>query len=454
MKRIFSLLIFLGLPAWLFAQLDSFNLAAYKLPDIKTQKLDFSLAGDGLNYFNYQVNGSDTTKNNDARFHGNFGATYSLFRNRADYQGEQYASLSFNSINSTQDTRKQRSTEVNLSVRSTNRAYFNKGLFLQYGIIMSDALNFNYHTRFELTPVKGFGNSMTAMVPLLIGKGRIEPVQDARLAVYILEDLIKTGSISRIPDQEEIMEFARLISATKNKRFFDSRIKRIWEIEMIDAWLQSRNFLTKTDATYFTRLYDNWIYSSGPVRESGKRFSAGFEPEIYADVHSTFISGDTAGSSREDHQSYTLRAVIRHEKANPINLYWQSGHLLELAGLRVLDDPANDWYTQLTGRIQYSWGWFPNSRTNMDISVNLAGDYYGPDVTVESGELSYFVFYPDIRYSFYYYISPELRLTIDYNGSYSLFGERRDPLIPPFIKYRSGHALQQSLSLKISYSLF
>jgi hypothetical protein len=34
-------------------------------------------------------------------------------------------------------------------------------------------------------------------VPLLIGHGRIEQIQDARLAIYILEELQKAGRISR-----------------------------------------------------------------------------------------------------------------------------------------------------------------------------------------------------------------------------------------------------------------
>ena len=55
-------------------------------------------------------------------------------------------------------------------------------------------------------------------------------------------------------------------------------LRKMEEIEKVDSFLQAKGIITLADARYFTIVNDNWDYAQGPVRESGKRLSAGLVP--------------------------------------------------------------------------------------------------------------------------------------------------------------------------------
>lgn len=402
----------------------------------------------------------DTSNANN--YSGRLGATYLFYGNREKYQGEQRIALDMSSsfYNSTGSI--ERSFSSNMTVHSVNRSYFTKKQFIEYDLDLNESISkgrwgkdeySHGHTR----------NDLRVSIPVYYGVGRIERVQDARLAIYILDDLFKTGRITRVPDNREILKFAHLISQTKNKRFFDSRIKRIWEIETIDAWLQSKNLIKTTDATYFTRLYDNWMYATGPVRESGRRFSIGLIPEFRSSVDYTFTLPDTTTSHAKTGYR-KISGIIRQERAKPINLYWQTGHLFELTGFwgqtnaeQVKD--ANGYQQRsvgLTGKIQYTLGWFPNSRTNLNLSMNVEGFYNlkVPKPYIEGKYSTGYYLDPTIELRFHYYISPQLQLDLTYRGGYYFNGQKWSTLVDPFSEHSSIFGLYQDFNLKLFYSLF
>ena len=133
----------------------------------------------------------------------------------------------------------------------------------------------------HITNITGKPIHFLVQAPVKFGNGRIEQVQDARQAVYIYKELSKADRMSPDKTDEQILEFAKLISQLKNKRFFDSRLRRIAEIESVDSFFTAKNYIKESDATYFTTLNDYWEYGNGPVRSSGTRFSVALLPGYY-----------------------------------------------------------------------------------------------------------------------------------------------------------------------------
>jgi hypothetical protein len=64
------------------------------------------------------------------------------------------------------------------------------------------------------------------------------------------------GRLSSDKTSEEIIAMAEQISKLKNKRFFDHRHRRIYEIESLDSFLRANNNSLNTDARYFSTLTD------------------------------------------------------------------------------------------------------------------------------------------------------------------------------------------------------
>jgi hypothetical protein len=93
------------------------------------------------------------------------------------------------------------------------------------------------------------------------GIGRIENVSDARLALYILDDLNKFNRLSKIPTQEEVFEFADFLTKEFNKRIIDDRIKQIEQSMAIDSFLISKGWVSKNDGLFFGLVKDNCMNS-------------------------------------------------------------------------------------------------------------------------------------------------------------------------------------------------
>ncbi len=124
-----------------------------------------------------------------------------------------------------------------------------------------------------------FGNELELGLPLSLGWGRIHDVTNARLALYILDDLVRLHCLTRSPSREEILDFSQLITHMNNERIFDNREKIIASIKALDDWLRQRDLLKTAGAEYFTSMYDNWENAVWwDRREHGSRISLSFHP--------------------------------------------------------------------------------------------------------------------------------------------------------------------------------
>lgn len=275
---------------------------------------------------------------------------------------------------------------------------------------------------------KSTSKDVALSIPLRMGKGRIERVEDARQAVYILENLAKRKVLNRRLTGEEIDEFARLISTVKNKRFLDARLRLIDEVTAVDSFLVRSGAMASGGAAYFTTLYDYWMYGDLFERKSGTEISGGVRPGFsYGKYDKPYPD---AYEYRVKHPS--VEADIRLDYERPLNLYWQNSAWVSLSGgyerwdreylAPAKPEEKEDLYgARLSGR--YAFGYYPTSRTNINLGVE---ERLGWDKR-EGGvgeDLSYMSTNTSLTLDMYYYFSPQLRLAAEARLGYRYMDEK------------------------------
>lgn len=423
-----------------FSQLNDFDLTKYKLPDLDIRTLETNFNITGSNAYSkapsQTISGSEEYGYN--QYNGRVYVNYNHYLNNVEYQRESNLRVDFSSYfyNTKEDEKlifKNSGITPSLSYQINNRKYFHDLWFFETDL----DLNYQYgkSKRFS-TDSSGSSesndnsqsNDFLGYVPLRFGIGRIEQVQDARQAIYIFEELSKIERVSSNITDEQIIEFARLISQLKKKRFFDSRLRRMAEIESLDSFLISNNFVSKQDARYFTTLGDFWDNGNNPIRNSGTRFSGAILPGFhYYDFNNT---GDEKYYHTQSVFMLNGGFELKHEK--PINLLWQNSIDLSChAG--IVDGRNND----KTNSVEYKFripninlgfyhtiGFYPNTRTNMSFgySVQYMQLFDITDIQNEISGVEGKGVKAATNLSINYYISPKFRL----NASSSFYYIWRD----------------------------
>lgn len=408
----------------------NYDIGSYRLPDITRNKLDFSLKSNG-EFYDY------TQSSNTSSIDGNFDATFNRYRNARTFRGTQEAIFRFSgSHNKDNDGEKRGSYNVGLSYNNSSRFYGDdyEGLFFETG----GRAFFSYY-RDKLSGTAAYQTKLKSgdivlALPLRMGKGRIERVEDARQAIYILENLAKRQVLSRELTGEEIDAFARLISAVKNKRFFDARLQMIDEVTAVDSFLVASGALASGGAAYFTTLYDYWMYGDLFERKSGTEISGGVRPVFYYD------------KADMDYEDYAIRdygtkqlgsgviADVRLDYEKPTSLYWQHSAYAQLYGrynYTHFDYDGESWplttkrdvyVAGLSG--SYAFGYYPNSRTNVNFGVreNLTWQKFNERDSYEDYD-PFVSSRTDLFLNLYYYFSPQLRLAAEGNLGYQYSGQ-------------------------------
>jgi len=479
------------------AQVPVFNLKDYKNPTYRYQMLE---TGFNLNSA-YSSNNSklfDTTQWNRAqssRFGSDFNADYTCNSNSPTYQGYQALSIglatdfSFQTFNPTYDYRNQHTTNnLSLQGRSNNRFYFRSPYYFEISPSAALSLQTDFNKmRFpedlnETTVETKVGNrlaSAEAGLGLSVGKGRIEQVQDAQLAFYILDDLVKHNRMKATLSNDDVFELARLITELKTTRFFDSRIRKIREITAIDSLLEKRGLKGTADAAYYTTINDNWLYSNNPARLSGYSVYAMVRPSVYysSSLHKadTLKPSDIKTRSRTIKSAYGAQGTIGITYEKPVCMQWQHSAWANIAYLYdisenisqvllpdELDKVLNYKDTEpfFFSRIGCSAGYYPTTRTWMVASINSIVQYSDRDresdvISPYTGKTN-FNFLVSASFSSYHYLSERLRLELHLGTNFQYMkdesGTSPDPLADnteSWTRYWSG-----SLNAKLTYSLF
>jgi hypothetical protein len=466
--------ILLCLSGILCSQTDTFNIAQYKLPVMSRKQLDLNLNLNGTS--GYQKNkpeNMDAETNSEFELNDNLYLNYHSYKNNERLQSQHDYSFTLNPSFQrdklgSEVTYKNKQMITSISLNSVNRLYNANQYFFEPDITFFSSINYNnqYNSGSPST-AKSNNNSIRVEVPLRVGKGRIEQVQDIRLAIYILQDLQKAGRISQMPDYAVIQDLATIISELKNERYFDYRIRKMEEIEKVDAFLQTHGLITSPDVRYFTTINDNWDYSSGPVRESGKRLSAGITPTYaynYFYSKTIYDNANPPGILESKNHTLGLKAGIWYSVAKPVTIHWQRNWNINLSSgfsnyvlTDIVSESKSDLkHVDLNLAGNYSVGFYPNSRT--DLSAVLSADITRTrDLWTGNIELKNYVtsIIPAFYLVMHYYISPQMRLNITYDINYNFTDNRHkdQDIQPDYFRYKT-NGINQSLTAGFLYSFF
>ena len=469
------------------AQLDQFRLSDYKLPEVERRLLDFDINLFGSNLVNTYREGVPYKQPSQNNFNNTIGLRYNYFQNNAGMQRNHNigATFRYDFSNQKQDGNlhnKQSNITPQIYAELVNRKYNDRNQFFEYNLdsraYFSKAENYFEPDIFGTGMNYQHGTTiLTAAVPLKIGFGRVEPVQDARQAVYIFEELGAIERLSAPGSDEEIIRFAQLISRLQNKRFFDSRLKTIEDLEAIDAFLRSEGYILQSDASYFATLADYWAFGNTPVRLSGRRLSLGFIPSVYYRKNTT-ESADNPHADETTISGYSFFTGLDYTCEKPLDHTWQSsffshayfGYSFETRESAAPATEVNHRHPTLNMGISETIGYHPNTRTNATAGLNIQYinffDTSDEDNYVLTRSGSGFRVATNINAV--YYFSPQLRLSFFHGMVYQWYSDDASfdfeflPWQAPFNNFPgglhgfnpfSGH-FAQSYGLRLLYSIF
>jgi len=475
-KYLFLILVTL-IPPGLYGQYKGFDLSRYKLPDIKINRLDanVNLSNDASSN-SYEISNADSSEMKNNSFQGDLNLNYYHFRNTEKYQGDLQITLFGNTnpykyrddaVYSTRNIQNE-----NLSVSSTNRFYNQKLNFIEADpqASVNKSVNKSYYEDMGNYSRKECDDQYTTniSIPVSVGHGRIEPVEDLRLAIYILEELNKAGRIDSLPSDEVVLDMARQISAIKRKRFFDTRLKKIRELQVIDSFLIANRVIKPADITYFAVLNDQWDYASGPPRSTGFAVNAGIDNGFHSGYASLATSIDAAepDKSISTQNIWEIGGFFQARYYKPVNLYWQTSVIFLVSYEREFardprdeDNPFRNYETNvLNTSLGYSLQFLPNSRTSVELT--FSGNYWNSSGTrtistplPSQYQMKDNTFTLLAGLGMYYYISPQFRIQLNSSLSYYTRNDVNSRSTQPDIRYLM-NSFHNNFALTLIYSFF
>jgi len=366
-----------------FAQLNNIDLNNYKLTNYRFNSLSTNLSSN--NSFG-KYNSSYDYKNH--YIYNTANINFFLTKYNRQYYG--YHSLDFNVNNSnsksihdfSSSTIKSFNNNMNIYLRgiSENNFYIINDFFIGFNVSTIQSPNRAYQEYENITNTSKFFTSNYASqnsISFLFGKGRIENVADARLAIYILEDLANNGRLTKTPSEEEVFKFADFINEVLNHRIIDSRIKRIQEYTAIDSFLVSNEYVTKTDGLYFGLVNDNWNYARGNTWETGNIWNIRIAP--FANLDKRFIKQTEYGIATKqvnEVTEYGLNIGAEYSSRWINGLNWQSGYNLNSSFNVFRYDTIGTAfygtnYKNIVLSAQYFKAYIPNTRTYLRVSTGI-----------------------------------------------------------------------------------
>lgn len=429
MKKVIRTLILSLLPiSSVFAQFNSIDLNTYKITDYKYKSLSTGLGFNNSETFQ-KANAFSNKSNLDASGNLDFFSTNQTRTYSSTHSIGFGTGINIREDDNNTNDIVRKAYGLYLNAQSSNKYYKSNNFF--YGITFNTD---QYASHSELRMIrpnksKQYSNNYYAdnSIRFSFGKGRIENATDARLAIYILDDLLKQGRITKNPTQDEVFQFADFITKLLNKRELDSRIKRIKEYEEIDSYLKSNGYITNLDGLAFGLINDNWIYARTQYWGTGSVFSFNIEPSF--DYNNSFYKWSTTGfvdKYRIENKRYGLDLNLSYNNQKIKGLNWIYRYFIiggvrfyrfENAGLISYNN-----YEEAYGRANYSIDYIPNTRTlislttGFDVLKNLSKDYN------KETNLS-----PFVSTICNYYFSEKLRLSLDASARYN-FNKNYDPM--------------------------
>ena len=358
-----------------------------------------------------------------------------------------------------QEDMKQSTTNFSANVAaSLLRRDFREKYFIEYGADLTLGA-MGSSNRMDPNPKTTGSNLGFSLTPTIgVGRGRLEYVSDAQMALYILKDLQQAGKIRGEVSPATVDAFARLITRVYNQRVFDFRRRRMFEMEKIDSFLRASKLLTTCDITTYNIINDNWSFAIQPqavdavqnfssanpleglnnelisdrynikgmfgqmARYSGTQFYARLRPVISDSVINS-KSDTSAGKTKQSYMRYGAGLHLGVDQQKPISLEWQVRRFASIGfdyttfkskSPSGFDQKYNNKGITLTGGLGF--GYYPNSRTvvqgNGSVSLVKPLGMPGAPITIN----------PTLGFSADYFVSYFSRLNGSLNMAYANYG--------------------------------
>lgn len=445
-------LIFVSLPGR--SQDYGYNLSDYKNPDYVYKSLNLRLnLSNPFSVFNSDDNGYG--KGHAISLNTNASGGYYRFSNSLKFQGEQSIFSGIESFVS--NAKSDRSTfqtkdkslrgNYYLQAKAINRFYFKADKYLEFDPALDFSIGANRaenSRKDQLFPstytlYKSNNSSLTISLPVYYGIGRIEQVQDAQIALNMLDDLKKLNLLNGNIQINQIETLAQLITKLKFKRAFDYRIQKIAEMKALDSLFALTGIVNTRNVEFFSILRDNWDYANSPIRMSGKRYFAGFNPKyLYQNQKSNQNNGETENlinsiiEQKNWLKQYSIGFTSGIEIEKPLSRKIQRSVYATadagvLSSTTFFSNPTSTAdKTQISKVLPMislesgiTYGFYPNTRSWYTANWSLFTGYNQTkrnDPTKLENNALYI--YSGPAFNAYYYIAPNLRLTLQYTGEF------------------------------------
>lgn len=461
-----SVLLMCSLSAFeVFAQDSSFQLKDYKFRTrgVRGLELDINLSGG--------VFDSKTVNSNDVQRRSfNLSPSLDYFRiistEKRQHTSNFSLSSSYNSSFNSSDTpgTKNRWAMFFGGYNRMDRFFFKKNTFFEIG---NEFNTYGYSSRqsggniFSSGSLVYFQNKLSVGV----GKGRLENVQDAQMAMFIINDLKKMNLLDQDIPVEKMNELARLITEINNRRVFDSRIRRIYELTKIDSFFQANHLVQQSSIAYFTAVNDNWAFAFNPGRQAGTIYYFRLRPSVkweHNENEQNIPSYIFKGSNRTF--TYAYEPVIGIEKQKPVNLFWQKSMGASLAFVQEWrrnkyefqngnNPPQQPGLYNTTGsgllmNAFYAVGYYPNNRTMIHGMFSIQPQYV---FNTFSDKSKGFSITPGINVTASYFVNFRTRLNL-YAGTSWQYYDPGNLSFSPYVYSRS--AFDANINIGFSHILF
>lgn len=451
------------LPLAAAAQTDSFKVdySLFRFPDIDRKALDVTggLAASAFN--SAPLQGSVSSSNAD--FSQTLALRYSRFVNRDNLQANE--SIFFSPAYSSS---RQKSTSPGFSSEERSYAFLptvfaeteRRNYFKPNRYIGLDGLILASYQESKITNtalgIDDLNQQFTYQVSGAVryGVGRIEPIDDVFLARFMADDMRANGILNEDLTQDELFELGRIMADARNRRIFDFRRQRIFELTQLSNWFAAKGLDNKDQTLFFTTLADNWLYSFYNTRSSGRRFSIGLAPEYFArhDKENGFLPS----------QIFDLFFEAEYLRTRPVNQFWQWDYRIAFrAGLThterpmpLFNKPNSIFFNELSASA--SVGWYPSSRTFLQTRAELRPTYaFSLDALPSAAAPSdAFVIQPVLSLNGSYFLDYRTRISFNLNTDYRYSTSTLlDPFVSSFSDARQS-AFQITGNVRLNYSLF
>ncbi len=278
------------------------------------------------------------------------------------------------------------------------------------------------------------------------GKGRLEIVTDAQMALFIINDLQAQGLINKVTP-EQAHDFAKLITHINTQRIFDGRRKRIYELTMIDSFLRNSGLAPITNIRHFTTINDNWSLAFNPYRLSGSAFYVRLKPGFIFGKNVVDTKLPTPQKFSNSNHTYSIGTEIGFEIQKPSSIRWQRKSGIN-AGYeaRKHKDIQNAGYYNLSAFHGISY--YPNNRTILDALLSVNANHYRSknqqNITTKSSTLT-----PAFNFLTTYFLSYRTRLNANFIIQYSKYSSENQ-----FIAPSSGNGFNSGISFNLNHTIF